>query len=128
MLIFLIAALAWAVSLLAYDAEWTERGIKAGLAEEANSIVRFFSRTSKPSFFQVFGIELGVVRAPLFLGAVAASAHGNNPLAFLLAFPLVVLGIKNIQGAREWQWMFKHPGQKLPVMNTVWQKIVGFWG
>lgn len=128
MLFLLLIALAWALSCLAADAFATDKGIKAGIAVEANTVVKFFSKTNKPTFWQVFGVEAGVIRFPVFGIGAAAAVLGNAPLAFLMAVVLLVAGVKNIQGARQWQWMFKHPGQKLPVMNTVWQKIVGFWG
>jgi hypothetical protein len=90
--------------------------------------VKFFARTDKPSFWQVWGIEVAVIRAPLFVTGLLTMGGTLNPIAFLAAIALTVAGVKNIQGARHWQWMFDHPGQKLPVMTTVWTKFIGFWG
>lgn len=128
MLIFLAIAYVFALICLGADALATDKGIKAGVALEGNAIVRTLSGTDKPSFEQIMAIEVGVIRTPLILFGIVTAMHGLNPLAYLAGIALVVAGVKNIQGARKWAWMFAHEGQKLPVMETVWQKIVGFWG
>lgn len=124
MLIFLIVAFLIALACLVYDAYMSAKGIKAGIALEGNAVVTSISGTKSPSFWKIFLIEAGVIRVPIFiLGAVT-----NVYLAFLFAISLLTMGLKNVQSARQWQWMFSHPGQKLPEANTVWQKFFGFWG
>lgn len=128
MVIFLIVALVFALALLSWDARMTGKGVAAGIAVEGSWLVRKVTKTDKPTAWQVFSAEAGVTRLPIFFAGMLLSLNGLNPLAFIAGIALVIYGIKNIQGAREWKWMFAHPGQKLPVMNTVWEKFIGFWG
>ena len=123
MLIALFIAFAWALAWLLFDSYNTNKGIKAGIAVEGNTMIIFFWG-SKPKFWQLWSVD-GALRLAIFLAALlvplsAAPLLGTGALA--------VWGFKNLQGGRQWQWMFKNPGKRIPEMTTVWGKIMGFWG
>ena len=121
----LAACFAWALGWLLYDVTWTAKGLKAGIGVEANAFVRMFVG-SKPTLMKMLLVEI-----PLRL-VYAAVAFIPTPVPHVMLGPaialLVIAGVKSMQGARQWQWLFKNPGKTLPEMKTIWSKIVGFWG
>ena len=122
----LAAFFAWALAGLCFDSYETNRGIKAGIGVEGNSWITFFYG-NKPKLWQLLSVDvpirvalaaLAFIPSPMYPHAMVACASGA----------LAVAGLKNIQGAREWLWMFKNPGKKLPLMGSAWQQFIGFWG
>lgn len=127
MFIVLLIVFVAALAALCFDALNTAKGIKAGIAEEANTIIRKFVGP-RPTFKQILAVEVPQRLAVLGVGCIPGPERYPATLQVLAFITFVVYVGKNIQGGRQWKWMFAHPGQKLPQMNTVWQKIVGFWG
>lgn len=125
MLYFLIVVFIWAMGWLLLDSSRTAKGVAAGVAVEKNTFIGWVAGTDKPTFWQAFSVEAGLVRVPMFLIGLWAFLVGLLPVTFLAAFGLVIAAFKNIRGARRWQWMFDHPGQRLPDQETWWQKLVG---
>lgn len=118
-----------AVFCLVLDVLYTSKGISKGIAKEANVLVTFVARTQTPNAAEIFAIEASL-RGIILTLAVLLPGSSDYPLVwqYLAGSMFVGLGLHNIKGASEWRWMLRHPGQKLPVMNTVWQKLIGFWG
>ena len=127
MLIALIVAFVWAVLCQTYDLIWTGRGLKAGLAVEGNTLITGIFG-DKPTFLQRLAVD-GTLRVLLFgVGFIPGGSDYPAVFTALAIGALTVAGVKNIQGARQWQWLFKNPGKTIPVLESVWQQIVGFWG
>ena len=126
MLIALFIAFVWALACLCYDAYETNRGIKAGVALEGNWLISAIWG-KKPKFWQLLSVDvpirlglaaLALIPSPMYPHAMTACAVGA----------LTFAGVKNIQGARQWLWMFKNPGKTLPLMGSAWKQFIGFWG
>jgi hypothetical protein len=96
----LIVALTFAVLCDVYDTTISEKGIKSGVAVEAN--YTWLYGTDKPSLFQYYIVNLPIV----FLTAVPAVVlyFLHNPGLFYgaLAGPIAI-GAKHIQGGLEWR-------------------------
>ena len=125
MLIALLLSFAWALYWLYQDATWTTKGIQAGIAVEGNTLITRIAGTCKPALWQLLLIDGSLRIALLGVGFIPSDTPAFEAAAIGM---LLVAGIKNIQGSREWKWMFNHPGQTIPEANTVWQKLLGFWG
>lgn len=128
MLIALIIAFIWAIAGLLFDAYNTNKGLRAGIAEEGNVLITSISGTKYPKMWQLLTID-GTLRL-LILAASFIPGPSAYPYTFaaLGIGAFVVAGFKNIQGGRQWKWMFSHPGQKLPLLNSAWEQFWGFWG
>ena len=117
-----------ALAALAYDIYNTNKGLRAGIAQEGNEVITGLWKTKFPTWGQIAAIEVPI-RATIFgVGCIPGPEQYPETFAVLATASLFVAAVKSVQGAREWQWMFKHPGQTIPERNTVWQKIMGFWG
>ena|ERR1035437_9784634 len=128
MLIALYIAFVWALACLLFDSYYTNKGIKAGVAVEGNSMIVYFFN-NKPKFWQLWAVD-GTLRLAIFAAARFLPAPTDYPFTWVALGlgALIAAGFKNIQGGRQWLWMFKNPGKKIPLMNTLWSKIMGFWG
>ncbi len=128
MIYALFTAFIWALAWLGFDSYNTNKGIKAGVAVEGNSWITVFWGVH-PTLWQLWSID-GSIRLAILLAALFVPSSAQYPHAFqamgIGAF--VAAGFKNWQGGREWKWMFSHPGQKLPTMNSAWAQFMGFWG
>lgn len=127
MSIALLSIFATALVALYFDASVTAKGVAAGIAEEANFIVRKFFG-SRPSLKQILIAEVPQRLFVLGVGFIPGPDAYPATFQVLAATTLVAFALHNVKGAREWKWLFAHPSQKLPELNTVWQKLVGFWG
>lgn len=127
MLIALLICFVWAVICLVFDARITDRGIRAGVAVEGNSVIVLFFGT-KPTLRQLFTVDGSIRVALLGIGFIPGPADYPHAFAALMIGGLIVAGVKNVQGYRQWRWMFNHPGQKLPILNSAWEQFIGFWG
>lgn len=127
MLTALFVIFAAALAALYFDASYTAKGVAAGIAEEANWLVRMIYNP-RPTFAQLLTVEVPQRVALLGIGFLPGPDAYPSTWKMIALTVLAMYGLHNVKGAREWKWMFAHPGQKLPVLNTVWQKIVGFWG
>lgn len=128
MLAALLVAFAFALVCLLYDATTTQKGIKAGVAVEGNPlIVAAFG--NKPSLLQCLAIDLPI-RLALMTAFLFIPAPARYPLAWYAmgTGAFMVYGLKNVQGARQWNWMLKNPGKPLPQPTSIWQQFLGFWG
>jgi uncharacterized membrane protein YczE len=129
LIIALLITFAWAVGCLLFDALNTNKGLRAGIAQEGNSLVTFLSRTQTPKLWQLLTIE-GTVRVLLLLAAFLLPTPVDLPHCWHACSlgVFIAYGLKNIQGGRQWRWMFNNPGKALPIPHTVWEKFLGFWG
>jgi hypothetical protein len=118
----------WAVLCLMYDALSTQKGLKAGVAVEGNPLI-VAAYGNKPKLWQCLSID-GTIRVAMLLAALMLPAPADYPHSWhaLFAGGFVVYGLKNIQGGRQWNWMLKNPGKKIPQLNSAWSQFVGFWG
>lgn len=124
MILFYIALLAITTLALifgALDASVTEKGISAGVAEEGNPLITFWAGVT-PKPWQITLYNLVSVSVPLFVGLFFGheAAIGGLMLGWQCAN-----FVDHIKGIKEWNWLFAHPGQKLPD-DTIWQKF-GLW-
>jgi hypothetical protein len=127
MIITLLICFVWASICLCFDAFITNKGLRAGIAYEGNSVIVFFFG-NKPWLWQLFAVD-GTLRVALLgVGFIPGPEAAPHAFAALMIGGLIVSGFKNIQGYRQWKWMFSHPGQKLPLMDSAWAQFVGFWG
>lgn len=104
-----------------YDVTMTEKGLKAGIAVEAND----WLVGSKPSAVSLY-LRDGLVFAMCVIPAVvfAAVAH-NVPLGYGALVAPVVFGVKHILGGLQWRKLLK--GGKLSTMpQSAWQKFLDF--
>lgn len=122
----LAASSAWALGCLLYDATETQKGIKAGVGTEGNSWITVFYGV-KPTLLECLSIDVPIRVGLAALAFIPTPAYPHACIGLAVG-ALVVAGVKNIQGARQWKWCLANPTKKMPVMNTVWQQIVGFWG
>jgi hypothetical protein len=122
----LAASFAWALGCLFYDATETQKGIKAGVGVEGNSWITCFYGV-KPTLLQCLSIDVPLRTAMAALAFIPSSMYPHVMIGPAVA-ALSVAGVKNIQGARQWKWCLANPTKTMPVMNTVWQQIIGFWG
>ena len=124
--VVLAVALTWALGWLLYDATETQKGIKSGVGVEGSPWITVFYGV-KPSLIQCLSVDVPI---RFGLAAIAFIPTPMYPHAMLgmAVGALVVAGVKNIQGGRQWKWCMANPTKKMPLMNTLWQKITGFWG
>ena len=122
--IVLVAALAAS----AYDLYNTNKGLRAKVAEEGNELITSIWKTKYPTLKQLALVEIPIRLVIFDVGMIPGPEQYPSTFTVLATVALVVGILKNIQGGRQWAWMFKHPGQAFPERNTVWQKIMGFWG
>jgi hypothetical protein len=99
-LIYLAGALAFATGCCIYDTVMSVKGIKAGVAVEAN--FTWLYGTDKPSALQYYAVNI-----PVILLAAAPSIVGyflHNPSLYFggLAAPTAV-GISHIKGGLDWR-------------------------
>lgn len=128
MLIGLLVCFVWAVICLGLDMHITNKGLRAGIAVEGNSLIVFFARTDKPALWQLIAVD-GTLRL-LMLAFSFIPGPTRYPLTFCAMGigMFVVAGFKNLQGYRQWSWMFSHKGERLPQQNSAWAQFMGFWG
>ena len=99
-LIYLAVALVFAVLTCIYDTTMSVKGIKAGVAVEAN--FTWLYGTDKPSALQYYAVNI-----PVILLAAAPSLVGyflHNPSLYFggLAAPIAA-GISHIKGGLDWR-------------------------
>ncbi len=105
MTIALIVTFIWAMSCLAYDSYMSDKGIRAGVAVESNPMITFIAGTDKPTFFQLYVIDAGVIRVPLFIFTFlmpGPNAYPHTWEAFGIG-AFISIGIKNILGGLKWR-------------------------
>lgn len=81
-----------------FDAHLSDKGIRAGKFVEGNSIIRWFTHTDKPTFWQL--MEYNIVAATcLSVFAFFGLIFANPPLVMLSIGCLGGLTARHIQGA-----------------------------
>ena len=101
MIIYCLAgALAFAVGCMVYDTVMSVKGIKAGVAVEAN--FTWLYGTNKPTALQYYAVNTAVIL--LASGVSIAGYFLHNPALYYagLAAP-VADAIRHIQGGLEWK-------------------------
>lgn len=126
--IAMFVAFVWAVVCLLFDALNTNKGLRAGVAEEGNWLITTISGTKRPHLWQLLSIDGGLRALILAIGFLPGPAAYPLTFVAIAIGALIVAGFKNIQGGRQWRWMFSHAGQKIPVQNSAWNQFWGFWG
>ena len=99
-ILYLLGAITAAVLTCVYDTVMSEKGIKAGVAVEAN--FTWLYGTNKPKTWQYYAVNI-----PAILLAATPSMVGyfwHNPSLYFggLAAPVAV-GISHIKGGLEWR-------------------------
>ena len=98
-LIYLAGALAFALGCTVYDTVMSEKGIKAGVAVEAN--FTWIYGTDKPTALQYYALNIPIALLTAVPSAIAL--HYGSPLYYGgLAAP-VVAGIVHILGGLAWR-------------------------
>jgi len=101
-----LAALAFATYETFQDAQWTTTGLKTFPQEaEGSGFVKFFARTNRPTFRQIFWIETLGHNLPLAaLGLLLLSSNPSVwPWSGFGTFGLITVGVGHIFGARAWK-------------------------
>ena len=127
MLIALIVVLVWALACLGFDLYNTNKGLRAGIAQEGNELITSLWKTKTPTLKQLAAVEVPIRLGIFGAGFIPGGAAYPYTFAVLALVALALYGLRNIKGGREWLWMFRNPGKTVPVANTVWQKIIGIW-
>jgi hypothetical protein len=98
-LVYLALAFAFAIGCNIYDTVMSVKGIKAGVAVEAN--FTWLYGTDKPSALQYYAVNIPIIFLASALSIIGLFTH--NPTLFYagLAGPIVA-GAKHIVGGREW--------------------------
>jgi hypothetical protein len=98
--ILLAVAVAFAIGCDVYDTTMSEKGIKAGLAVEAN--YTWIYGTNKPTTLQYYAVNIPIVLATAAVSLLGI--HFHNPAVFYagLAAPIAA-GAKHIQGGLQWR-------------------------
>jgi hypothetical protein len=130
---FLLLFIAIAIVCSCYDANVTEKGIKAGIGVEANSTIDFIARTNKPSLFYLYLYNLGRIALASGLAVFFKYHFPGTNLCYAaqggIFGVLVAFALGHVEGYRQWQWMFEHPGKRIEdIPMNAWQKFIGFWG
>lgn len=128
MIYVLLISFIFALACLAFDAINTSRGLRAGVAVEGNGIIVAIAG-NKPKLWQLLTID-GSLRFALLALALFLPTPDGLPAVWYatLTGAFVSLGLKNIRGGRQWRWLMRNTDKTLPQLNTIWQKLVGFWG
>ncbi len=112
MTIAMIIAFLWAMSCLAYDSYMSDKGIRLGLALEGNRMITWIAGTMTPKFWQLYSIDAGLIRIPIFLLCLflpAPSAYPETWHAFGIG-AFISIGIKNILGGLKWRKLMRQNG------------------
>jgi len=121
-ILIFVLALCFELVCSIYDATMTEKGLRAGVGIEANA----WLLGAKPKALRLYLKDLlflSLVTAP----SVIAAAFGMPELFYGFLIGPVFLGLKHVQGGRQWRWMLLNPTKKLPEPGSVWQQFLGVW-
>jgi hypothetical protein len=99
-LLYLLGAYAFAVLADVYDTTISEKGIKAGIAVEAN--YTWLYGTNKPSTFQYYIVNIPIITLTCGVSLAAYLLHSPAFYYAGLAAPIAI-GVKHIQGGLEWK-------------------------
>lgn len=83
-----------------YDAKWSERGIRSGIAVEGNT---FLLGTDKPTFWQLERRDLTFYVPILSVAPVVAKLTHHRPWFFGSLSGFAALGVSHIQGGSQWK-------------------------
>ena len=101
MIIYCLAgALAFAVGCMVYDTVMSVKGIKAGVAVEAN--FTWLYGTNKPTALQYYAVNTAVILLASALSIIGYATH-NPALYYGGLSPVIVAGILHIKGGLEWK-------------------------
>jgi len=100
MIWYLIGAVTFTLFTTVYDTIMSEKGIKAGVAVEAN--LTWLYGTNKPTTLDYYLVNIPIVFV-VAVPSIVGYLTGNSALYYAgLAAPLM-LSIKHIQGGLEWR-------------------------
>jgi len=99
-LLYLAGALAFAVGCMVYDTVMSVKGIKAGVAVEAN--FTWLYGTNKPTALQYYAVNTAVILLTPALSIIGYATH-NPALYYGGLSPVIVAGILHIKGGLEWK-------------------------
>jgi hypothetical protein len=99
-LLYLAGALAFAVGCMVYDTVMSVKGIKAGVAVEAN--FTWLYGTNKPTALQYYAVNTAVILLTSALSIIGYATH-NPALYYGGLSPVIVAGILHIKGGLEWK-------------------------
>lgn len=119
MLTAILILAAFAIAAAVYDVTMTRRGLRAGVAVESNAIIVALGGP-RPSALVLYLESLAEIALAVFVALVPNPALHGIGLA-----SLAVLGVKHIQGGREWRYLLL--GKSLPVLSSAWEKFLGVW-
>ena len=96
----LVGAVTAAVLTCVYDTVMSEKGIKSGVAVEAN--FTWFYGTNKPKAWQYYAVNIPIIFLVSALSIIGYATH-NPALYYGGLSPVIVAGILHIKGGLEWK-------------------------
>jgi len=99
-ILYLLGAVTAAVLTCVYDTVMSVKGIKAGVAVEAN--FTWLYGTNKPTALQYYAVNTAVILLTSALSIIGYATH-NPALYYGGLSPVIVAGILHIKGGLEWK-------------------------
>ena len=99
-ILYLLGAVTAAVLTCVYDTVMSEKGIKAGVAVEAN--FTWLYGTTKPKALQYYAVNIPIIFLASALSIIGYATH-NPALYYGGLSPVIVAGILHIKGGLEWK-------------------------